>query len=165
MRMCDFWAQNDPFVLNIFFGTNHCYYFHLSIGPFHCAKFTKILTVDAELWRCTIFEHKKIHLPHTIFFWKIIDIILIHLLAPFIVQNLKKNIFQWIQSYEDVQFLSPKWLISPNENFLRKPVNEPCFFYWCLCTCKRSKSDVNLLVKYWWLKNSEISLAKSHFWL
>ena len=103
--------------------------------------------------------------PTQFFFWKIIDIILIHLLAPFIVQNLKKNIFQWIQSYEDVQFLSPKWLISPNENFLRKPVNEPCFFYWCLCTCKRSKSDVNLLVKYWWLKNSEISLAKSHFWL
>ena len=102
--------------------------------------------------------------PHNFFFGKLL-ISFYHLLAPFIVQNLKKNIFQWIQSYEDVQFLSPKWLISPNENFLRKPVNEPCFFYWCLCTCKRSKSDVNLLVKYWWLKNSEISLTKSHFWL
>ena len=22
-----------------FFGTNHYYYFHLPIGPFHCAKF------------------------------------------------------------------------------------------------------------------------------
>ena len=25
-----------------FFGTNHYYYFHLPIGPFHCAKFKKI---------------------------------------------------------------------------------------------------------------------------
>ena len=32
----------------IFFGTNH-YYFHLPIGPFHCAKFKKILTADPEL--------------------------------------------------------------------------------------------------------------------
>ena len=24
-----------------FFGTNHCYYFHLPIGPFHCEKFKK----------------------------------------------------------------------------------------------------------------------------
>ena len=31
-----------------FFGTNHCY-FHLPIGPFHCAKFEKILTADPEL--------------------------------------------------------------------------------------------------------------------
>ena len=28
-----------------FFGTNR-YYFHLPIGPFHCAKFKKILTAD-----------------------------------------------------------------------------------------------------------------------
>ena len=33
----------------IFFGTNHYYYFHLPIGPFQCAKFKKILTVDPEL--------------------------------------------------------------------------------------------------------------------
>ena len=32
-----------------FFGTNHYYYFHLPIGPFHCAKFKKILTADPEL--------------------------------------------------------------------------------------------------------------------
>ena len=27
------------------------------------------------------------------------------------------------------------------------------------------KSDITLLVKYWQLRNSEISLAESHFWL
>ena len=34
--------------------------------------------------------------------------------------------------------------------FFRKPVNEPCFFLSCLSTCQKSKSDINLLVKYWW---------------
>ena len=32
-----------------FFGTNHYYYFHLPIGPFHCAKLKKILQADPEL--------------------------------------------------------------------------------------------------------------------
>ena len=68
------------------FGTNHYYYFHLPIGPFHCAKLKKILQADPELWGCAIFGPKMVHLPQ-IFFWKIINIILIYLLAPFIVQN------------------------------------------------------------------------------
>ena len=72
------------------FGTNHHYYFHLPIAPFHYAKFKKILTVDPELWGCAIFGSKMVHLPQTIFFLKIINIILIYLLAPFIGQNLKK---------------------------------------------------------------------------
>ena len=49
--------------------------------------------------------------------------------------------------------------------FFRKPANEPCFFYSCLSTCQKSKSNINLLVKYWWFKNTEISLAESHFCL
>ena len=85
--------------------------------------------------------HKQFFLVQTII------ITFIYLLALFIVQNLKK-FFLWIQSYEDVQFLGPKWPISPNENFFRKPVNEPCFFHSCLSICQKSKSDINLLVKY-----------------
>ena len=48
----------------IFFGTNHCYFFHLPIGPFHCAKLKKNLTADLVLWRCAIFGSKMVHLPH-----------------------------------------------------------------------------------------------------
>ena len=67
---CHFRAQNGPLVLNnFFFGTSHYYYFHLPIGPFHCAKFKKILTADPELWRCAIFEPKMVYLPQTIFFF------------------------------------------------------------------------------------------------
>ena len=98
------------------------------------------------------------------FFFKIINIILIYLLAPFILQNLKK-ILPTDPELEDVQFLGPKWPISSNENFFRKPVHEPCFFYSCPSTCQKWKSDINLLVKYWWLKNTEISLAESHICL
>ena len=33
----------------IFFGTNHYYCLHLSISPFHCAKFLKKFTADPQL--------------------------------------------------------------------------------------------------------------------
>ena len=56
--------------------------------PFHCAKFRNIITLNRELWRCTSFGPKLAHLPQ--FFWKIITIILICLLASFIGQNLKQ---------------------------------------------------------------------------
>ena len=50
-----------------FFGTYHYHYFHLPIGPFHCAKFKKIYTVDPELQGCTIFGSKMVHLPQFFF--------------------------------------------------------------------------------------------------
>ena len=53
-----------------FFGTNHYYYFHLPIGPSHCAKFKKILTADLELWGCAISGFKMVHLSQTIFFFE-----------------------------------------------------------------------------------------------
>ena len=45
-----------------------------------------------------------------------IIITFIYLLALFIVQNLKKFL-QWIQSYEDVPFLGPKWSICSKQMF------------------------------------------------
>ena len=45
-----------------------------------------------------------------IFLVQTIIITFIYLLALFIVQNLKKFL-QWIQSYEDVPILGPKWSI------------------------------------------------------
>ena len=39
---------------------------------------------------------------------------------PLSLGKILKKLFQRIQSYEDVQFLSPKWPISPNENFFQK---------------------------------------------
>ena len=89
-----------------------------------------------------------------IFLVQTIIITFIYLLALFIVQNFKKFL-QQIQSYEDVQFLGPKWPISPNENLFREPVNEPCFFHSCLY---HAKNQSQILI-YWW--NIEILILKS----
>ena len=139
------------------------------LAPFILQNFKKILRVDLELWGCAIFRPKMTHLSWTKFFWYkplllLYHYIIINLLALFIVQKLKKFL-QQIQSYEDAKYLGPKWPISPNENFFRKPVNKPCLFHSCLSTSQKSKSDINLSVKYWQSKHTEISLAKTHFWL
>ena len=68
----------------------------------------------------------------------------IYRLAVFIVQNFKKKLEQ---SYKDAQFLGQKWP-TQNENFFRKPVNEPSLFHPCLSTCQKLKLDINLLVIY-----------------
>ena len=136
--------------------------------PFHCAKFKKILTADPELWGCTICGPKMVIFHNFFFFfWKIINITLICLLAPLIMENLKKN-FPADPELWGCTIFGPKMTHFPKwELFLRKPLNEPCFFHSCLFTCQNSdaKSDINLLVKYWRLKNTEISVAESHFWL
>ena len=88
--MCHFRAQNDPYLLNIFFvGTNHYYYFHLPIGRFHCAKYKKFLLriqnhENAPFWGLIWSICPKQ------FFGGEITIILIYLLVPFIAQNFKK---------------------------------------------------------------------------
>ena len=74
-----------------FFGTNYCYYFHLPIDPFHCAKFKKILKADLELWRCTISGSKMVHFPQANFF---LENYFYHFhlpIGPFHFSKLKKN--------------------------------------------------------------------------
>ena len=66
----------------IFFGTNHYYYFHLPIGLFHCAKFKKYSYCQSRVMRM----HQNDPFASNKFFsGKIIDIIFIYLLVPFIV--------------------------------------------------------------------------------
>ena len=70
-------------------------------------------------------------------------------MTSFIVQNCKKFL-QWIQSYEDAPFLDPKWAYLPKRNFFfRKPVNKPCSYPLCLSAFQKSKTDINLFMKYW----------------
>ena len=92
-----------------------------SKGQFFIVQnFKKILRADPKLWRCAIFAPRMAHLSWTKkFLVQTIAITFIYLLALFIVQNFKKFLL-WIQSYEDAQFLGPKWPISPNENFFQK---------------------------------------------
>ena len=87
-------------------------------------------------------------------------------MALFIVQKLKE-ILQCIQSYDEAPFLGPTLssylkLIFFSENLLMSLVS---FIHAYLHAKNQSQILIYLSVKYWWFKNTEISLAKSHFFL
>ena len=169
MRMCHFRAQNGPFVLNKFFLVQTIIItFIYLLALFTVQNLKKFLQQIQSYEEPPFLGPKWSICPTQNFFWKIINIILVYLLAPFIGQNFKK-IFpvdpEFVDSWRCAIF-GPKMAHCPKIRiFFTKPVNEPCFFHSCLSTCRKSKADLNLLVKYWRFKNTEISLAKSHFWL
>ena len=166
MRMCHFWAQNGPFALNknVLVKTINITFNYLLV-LFIVQNFNKILTADPESLGCTIFGPKMVHLLQTRNFRKKFLLLFSSTYWPLSLCKILKKFLRWIQSYEDAPFLDPKLPICPNKNFFRKPINKPCSFHSCLSTCQKSKSYINLLIKYWQLKNTEISLAESHFWL
>ena len=84
--MCHFWAQNTPICPDqIFLVQTIIITFIYLLALFIVQNLKKILTADPEFWGCAIFEPKMVHLPQTNLFLKIVNIILIYLLAPFIV--------------------------------------------------------------------------------
>ena len=91
------------------------------------------------------------------------NIIFIYLLPPIIVKKFKKILTAGPELWGCTIFWAINGLFATMRIFFRKPVNNPCSFHSCLSTCQISKSDDDLLKKYWWLKNTEISLAKRHF--
>ena len=167
MRMCHFWAQNGQFVLNkLFLVQTIIITFIFLLALFILQNLKQILTLDPELWECAFFGPKMVHLPQTKFVWKIINIILIYLLAPFFnCAKVYKNSSRGSRVLRMHNFWAQNGPFPQIRIFFRKPVNKPCFFHSCLSTCQKSKWDINLLVKYWRLKNTKISLAESHFWL
>ena len=130
-----------------FFGTNYYYYFHLAIGPFHCAKLKKIVTMDPELWGCTIFGPKMVPFaPHKFFFWKL----LISFSSTYYSLSLckiLKRFFQLIQSYENLQFLGPKWPIFLNGHFKKK--NLLMSLVSLICVYLYSTNESQILICYW----------------
>ena len=87
----------------------------------------KNLTADLELWGCTIFGPKMVHLPH-IFLEK--NTYHFHLpIGPFHCAKFKKKFLQRIQSHEDVPFLVPKWSIFPKQIFFLEKIINIVFIY------------------------------------
>ena len=117
------------------------------LALFIVQNFKKIFTTGPKLRRCAIFGPKVVLFPTNIFFWENYYYHSHLPISPFCCANFKKNSSSGF-SYEDV----PLWAQNgpfPQRKFLfRKPVNGPCFFYSCLSRCQKSKSDINLLVKY-----------------
>ena len=146
--MCHFQAQNGPFVVNkTFLVQTIIITFIYLLALFTVQNLKKFLQRIQSYEDAPFLGPKWSICPKQIFFGKLL-ISFSSTYQPLSLCKILKKFFQRIQSYEDAQFLGPKWPISPNENFFRKPVNEPCFFHSCLSTCQKSKSDINLLMKY-----------------
>ena len=111
--MCHFRAQNGPFVMNkIFLVQTIIITFIYLLALFIVQNLKKILTVNPELWGCTIFGPKMVHLPQKIF-CKIINIILIYLLTPY------PELWRCTIFGPKMAYYWPIWPIS-NENFFPK---------------------------------------------
>ena len=134
------------------------------LAPFILQNFKKILGAHPEFRECAIFGPKMIHLSWTKFFWYKPLLLLSSTYWPFSICKILKKSYSGSRIMMTRPF-GPKMIQFPKSEFFRKPFNDTCFFNSRLSTCKKSKSDINLLVKFWRLKNTEISLAKAHFWL
>ena len=111
---------------------------------------------------CGIFGTKTAHLSWKSFFWHKPLLLLSSTYGPFHCTKFKINLTMDPELWMLHHFWAQSGPFTSNKFFFRKPLSEPCFFCSCLSTRQKSKSDVNLLVKYWWFKDTEISLAESH---
>ena len=104
-------------------------------------------------------------IQNNFFLVQTIIITFIYLLALSIVQNFKNILTAYPEFWECANF-GPKMVICSKQNiFWEMLLISFSSTYWSLSLCKILKSDINLLMKYWRLNNTEISLAESHFWL
>ena len=95
-------------------------------------NFLKILTTNPEFWGWVIFGHKMVHLPQTkTFLWKIVTIIFIYVLPPFILQNFKKILSaspEELWGYAIFASKMPQFLL--HEFFWNKPLLLLSSTYW-----------------------------------
>ena len=114
MRMCHFQAQNGPFVMNTFLGYKSFLLLSATYWPFSLCKMLKKFFQWIQSYKNVSFLGPKwFSSPkRKVFLKKIMNIIFIYLLAPFILQNFKK-ILTMDPELWDAQFLGPKWPISP----------------------------------------------------
>ena len=144
MRMCHFRDQNDPFVMNIFFLVQTIISTFIFLLALFIVKNLKKFLQRIQSYDNAQFLGPKRSICSKCIFGKL-SISFSSTYQPLSLCKTLKKFFQQIQSYEDAQFLGP---FPQMRIFFKKPVNEPCFFYPCLSTCQKSKSDINLLVKY-----------------
>ena len=92
MRMCRFEVQNGPFAINkFFFDTNHIIIFIYPLALFIMQNLKKFLQRIQSYEDVPFLGPNWSICPKQNFLGKIINIILIYLLAHFIVRNFKKN--------------------------------------------------------------------------
>ena len=160
--MSDFWVENAPFT-----SKKKSLVKTIKITSIYILTAFSVQILKKSLEGIQSYEDRAFLDPNwsicpkqKLFLEKIINTIFIYLLTAFIVQSFKKFL-QWIQSYEAMPFLDPKWLYLPKRDFFF--TEKPCSYHSCLSTSQKLNSDINLIMTFWGLQNTEISLAKSHF--
>ena len=141
MRICHFQAQNDPFVLNKFFWQKPLLllssnYWSSSLWIFFKKSYNRYRVMMCHFW-----VQNDPFAPNKFFLDKIVNIIFLYVLVPFIVQNFKK-ILPADPELWDASLLGLKWPICPNEIFFIKCFKKPCFFHLCLSTCQNRNWSV-----------------------
>ena len=97
------------------------------------------------------------------FFWYKPLLLISSTYWPFLLCKILKN------SYSGSRVMRMRNFWDQNDPFsqmifiFRKPVNEPCFFHSCISICQKLKSDINLLVRYWQLKNTWNLIGREPF--
>ena len=131
---------------------------------FIALNFKKLLTGDPELWRSANFGPNMVHFPHFFFFFLGGgDCYHFHLpIGPLHCAKFTKNSYRRSRVMMIYHFLSQNGqllqMISFSENLLTSLVT---FIH----ASMHAMSDINLLMKRWRLKNTEMPLADCHFWL
>ena len=135
-------------------------------APFNLQKFyKKNLRVDSELWCAPFLGKKELICLEQIFCRYKPLFLLSSTNGPFHCAKFKINLTMDPELWW-CTFFGPRVVHLPQIIFFPgKPVNEPSFFYSCQSIWQKWKSDINLLVKYWWFNNTDISFSESHFCL
>ena len=115
--MCHFRVQKHPICPEQnSFGANHYYYFHLPIGPFHCAKLKKNSYRGSRVLKMyDIWTPNNPFSPNN-FFGQLL-ILFACTYQPLSLCKIFKKFFQWIQSHEVVPFLGPRQSNLPKWEF------------------------------------------------
>ena len=156
MRMCHFRAQNGPFALNkIFLVQTIINTFIYLLTLFTVQNFKKNLKQTQSYEDAPFLGPKWSNCPN-FFFGKLL-ISFSSTYWSLSLYKIKKKILPLDPELWACAIFGPEMPHFSKWKFFRKTCNEPCFFHSCLSTCQKSSSDINLLVKYWRLKNTEIS--------
>ena len=126
--MYHFQVQNDSFVLNKNFLVQTIIITFINLLVLFSVQNFKKFLQQIESYEDAPFLGPKWSICPIFFLGKLL-ITFSSIYYPLSLGKILKKFFLRIQSYGDAQFLGPKWPISPNENFCRKLVNEPCFFH------------------------------------
>ena len=103
------------------------------------------------------------HFHQTKIFWEKSLVSFLSTYLPLPLYRILKNSCNGSTVMKMHHFWTQNEPIFLNDFFFKKPINKPCSYYSFLYTFQKSNSKINLLMKYWLLKNTEISLGKKHF--